>query len=293
MKIALLLKAKNTRRRKPILKIAMPSFIITLTTDFGLKDPYVAEMKAAILNINPKATVVDITHEIEKFNIRMGAYILASASPYFPKGTIHLAVVDPGVGTQRQPILIQTKHGYFVGPNNGVLALAATSQGMEHIYEITNRKLMLPKISSTFHGRAVFAPAAAHLAKGIQPEEFGPEIHEIVMPKFAEIVRRKDMLIGEVMHIDGFGNIITNFGEKEVESMKIGHIANVKLGNAWLKLKFCKTYAEVKPQKPLILIGSHNFLEISVNQGDAAEIFKIKSGDKVILCRSCSNLEAC
>jgi hypothetical protein len=194
----------------------MPSSIITLTTDFGLKDPYVAEMKAVILDINPEATVVDITHEIEKFNIRMGAYILASAFQYFPKGTIHLAVVDPGVGTQRQPILIQTKHSYFVGPDNGVLALAANSQGIEHSYEITNRKLVLPKISCTFHGRDVFAPAAAHLTKGIQPEKFGPEIHETVMPKFAKIVRRKDMLIGEVMHVDGFGNIITNFGKKKL-----------------------------------------------------------------------------
>jgi len=293
MKIALFFKAKNTRRRKSIMKIAMPSSIITLTTDFGLKDPYVAEMKAVILNIDPKATVFDITHEIEKFNIRMGAYVLASASRYFPKGTIHLAVVDPGVGTQRQPILIQTKHSYFVGPNNGVLALAANSQSIEHIYEITNQKLRLPKISSTFHGRDIFGPAAAHLAKGTQPEEFGPEIHDIVMPKFAKIIRRKDMLIGEVMHVDGFGNIVTNFGEKEVESMNIGHITNVKLKNVRLKLKFCKTYAEVKPQKPLALIGSHNFLEISINQGSAAEIFKIKSGDKITLYRSCSNLEAC
>jgi S-adenosylmethionine hydrolase len=173
------------------------------------------------------------------------------------------------------------------------LALAANSQGIEHIYEITNRKLTLPRISSTFHGRDIFAPAAAHLANETSPEEFGPEIHKIVMPKFAKVIRRKHMLIGEVMYVDGFGNIITNFGEKEVELMKIKHIANVKLGNARLKLKFCKTYAEVKPQKPLALIGSHNFLEISINQGNAAETFKIKSGDKVTLYRSCSNLEAC
>lgn len=264
----------------------MPRPIVTLTTDFGLKDPYVAEMKAVILSINPNATIVDITHEITKFNIRMGAYILASAHPYFPKGTIHVAVVDPDVGTKRRPLLIRTERNYYIGPNNGVLALAAKNQDVTHIYEITNRKLMLPKISSTFHGRDIFAPAAAHLANGTPPEEFGPETHKIVMPKFAKIIRRKHMLIGEVMHIDGFGNIITSFGEKEVEFMKIKHIANVKLRNARLKLKFCKTYAEVKPQKPLTLIGSHNFLEISINQGNAAEAFKIKSGDKVTLYRS-------
>jgi len=271
----------------------MPHQIITLTTDFGLLSSYVAEVKAVILSICPTATIVDITNEIEKFNIRMGAHILTSASPYFPKGTIHLAIVDPKVGTKRRPLLIQTKHSFYIGPDNGLLVLAANRQSIEHIYEITNQKLMLPKISSTFHGRDIFAPSAAYLANGTQPEEFGPETHEIVMPKFAKIIRRKGMLIGEVMHIDGFGNIITNFGEKEVKLMNIKHTATVKLRNARLKLKFCKTYAEVKPQKPLTLMGSHNFLEISINQGNAAETFKIKRGDKVTLYRSWSNPEAC
>ena len=264
----------------------MPRPVITLTTDFGLKDPYVAEMKAVILRICANATIVDITHEIEKFNIRMGAYILASASPYFPEGTIHLAVVDPDVGTQRQPILIQTKHAYFVGPDNGVLALAANSQGIEHIYEISNRKLMLPKISNTLHGRDIFAPATAHLANGTLPEEFGQEISEIVTPKFAKIIRRKNMFVGEAIHIDDFGNIITNFGEKELELMNARAMVNVKLGDIRQKLKLCKAYAEVEPHKPLAIIGSHNFLEISINQSSATKYFKIKVGDKVTLYRS-------
>jgi len=264
----------------------MPHLVITLTTDFGIRDPYVAEMKAVILSISPNATIVDITHEIEKFNIRMGAYILASASRYFPKGTIHVAVVDPSVGTKRLPILMQTKHSFYIGPDNGILALAAKNQEIKHVYTISNQKLMLPKVSHTFHGRDVFAPAAAHLANGTLPTEFGQEIHEIVTPEFAKIIRRKDMLGGEVLHVDGFGNIITNFGEKEVELMKIKQIVNVKLRNARLKLKFCKAYADVESQKPLALVGSHNFLEISINQGNAAEAFKIKSGDKVTLYRS-------
>jgi len=261
----------------------MPSPIIALTTDLGLRDPYVAEMKAVILSISPNATIVDVTHEIEKFNIKMGAYVLASASPYFPKGTTHVAVVDPGVGTKRHPIIIQTKHGFYVGPDNGVLVLAARSQGVEHTYEIANCKLLLPKISSTFHGRDIFAPAAAHLANGTPPAEFGPEIHEIVTPEFAKIIRRKDMLVGEVIHVDNFGNIITNLGEREIELTKVKDMVDVKLRDVRLKLKFCKAYAEVEPQKPLAVIGSHNFLEISINQGNAAEIFKIKSGDKVTL----------
>jgi S-adenosylmethionine hydrolase len=264
----------------------MPNPLVTLTTDFGLKDPYAAEIKAVILAICANATIVDITHEIEKFNIRIGAFVLASASPYFLEGTIHMAVVDPGVGTQRQPIVIQTKRDYFVGPDNGVLALAANSQGIEHVYKISNRKLMLPKISSTFHGRDIFAPAAAHLANGTSPEEFGQEISEIVTPEFAKIIGRKDMLVGEVIHIDGFGNIITNFGEKELELMNAWAMVNVKLKDIRQKLKLCKAYAEVEPHKPLAIIGGHNFLEVSINQGNAAKHFRIKSGDKVTLYRS-------
>jgi hypothetical protein len=264
----------------------MPRPIVTLTTDFGMKDPYVAEMKAVILDISPDATIIDVSHKIEKFNIRMGAYVLASVSPYFPKGTIHVAIVDPGVGTTRRPILIQTKHSYFVGPDNGVLALAARNEEIEHMRRITNQKLMLPKISSTFHGRDIFAPTAAHLANGTLPEEFGPEISKIVTPEFTKIIRRKDMLVGEVIHIDDFGNIITNFGEKELKLMNAKALVNVKLKGVKQKLKLCKSYAEVKPKKPLAIIGSHNFLEISINQGDAAKHFKIKSGDKVTLYRS-------
>ena len=142
--------------------------MITLTSDFGLKDPYVAEMKGAILTINPKATTIDVTHDVEKFNIREGAFMLASAAPYFPKGTVHLVVVDPGVGTERRAILIETKLGFFVGPDNGVLVLAAKNQGIKHIYQLTNPKFTLPNISGTFHGRDIFAPAAAHLDRGVK-----------------------------------------------------------------------------------------------------------------------------
>lgn len=277
---------KKHKKKNLHIELNMPNPIITLTTDFGLKDPYVAEMKAVILNISPNATIVDITHQIEKFNIRMSAYVLAAASLYFPKGTIHAVVVDPGVGTRRKAILIQTKQGYFIGPDNGVLTLAAKTQGIEHVYKITNPKLMLPKISNAFHGRDIFAPAAANLAKGTLPSEFGPEIHKIVTPKFARITKRKNTLTGEVIHIDGFGNIVTNFSEKELESMGIKGMINIKLKNTKLKLKLCKAYAEAEARKPLAIIGSHNFLEISINQGNAADTFKTKVGDKVILYRS-------
>ena len=261
----------------------MPTKIITLTTDFGLKDPYVAEMKAVILSISPKTKIVDITHEIEKFNIRMGAYTLAAACPYFPKGTIHVAVIDPGVGTKRKAILIQTRNSYFIGPDNGVLALAVKGRGIRHIYRMENSKFTLPKISNTFHGRDVFAPAAAYLANGISPSEFGPEIPEIVMPKFVKITKTKTNLTGEIINIDGFGNIITNLREKDLGLMGTKKMVNLKLKNTRLKLRLCKAYSEVKAQQPLVIIGSHNFLEISINRGNAAENFKIRVGDKVRL----------
>lgn len=261
----------------------MASRIVTLTTDFGLRDPYVAEMKAVILNIASNTKIVDITHQIEKFNIRMGGYILAAASSYFPDGTIHVVVVDPGVGTERKAILVQTKTSYLIGPDNGVLALAAESQGIKHIYRIENSKFMRPEASHTFHGRDIFAPVAAHLANEIPSSEFGPRISEMVMPKFAEITRRKNMLIGEAIYVDGFGNIVTNLTQKDLETMDIKKKVNLNLENTRVHLKLCKAYAEVDVGQPLAIIGSHNFLEISVNQGDAAEKFQTKVGDTVIL----------
>jgi S-adenosylmethionine hydrolase len=260
--------------------------MITLTTDFGLKDPYVAEMKAVILGIYPNAVIVDITHEVAKFNIRMGAYVLASAAPYFPEGSIHVAVVDPSVGTRRRPIVIQTRQGFFVGPDNGLLVLAAEKHGIMRIHELANPRFMLPKISSTFHGRDIFAPAAAHLMNGVKPEEFGPEIRKAVQPEFAKVTQRNGVLVGEVLHVDGFGNIITNINEKEVAQSRVKDAVSVELPSYKLRLKFCEAYWETKLHEPLALIGSHGFLEIAINQGNAAEKFKANPGDKIELSLS-------
>jgi S-adenosylmethionine hydrolase len=261
----------------------MPSKIITLTTDFGFKDPYSAEMKATILSICPNAVIVDITHEITKFNIRMGAFVLASAAPYFPEGTVHVAVVDPSVGTQRRPILIQTKRSFFVGPDNGLLVLAAEKQGIERIHELANPRFMLPKVSDTFHGRDVFAPAAANLANGKKPSAFGPEVREATKIEFAKVTGGKGGLVGEVVYVDGFGNIITNIKEKEVVQTIVKGTVSLKLAGYKLKLKFCKAYGEIKPQEPLASIGSHGVLEIALNQGNAAAKYKTKAGDRVTI----------
>ncbi|MDH5783922.1 MAG: S-adenosyl-l-methionine hydroxide adenosyltransferase family protein [Candidatus Bathyarchaeota archaeon] len=257
--------------------------IISLLSDFGLKDPYVPEMKAVILSICPEARIVDISHEIEKFNIRNGAFVLASAAPYFPKGTIHVAVVDPGVGTKRRTILIVTKRAFYVGPDNGLLMLSAQRQGINHVYHVTNKRFMLPQVSRTFHGRDIFAPTAAYLAKGHAPSESGPEINDYVVPKFAKPSLRKNVLFGEVLHIDDFGNVVTNVSMRELEKIGIkeGDRFHVKLKKDIITLKLCIAYGEVKAKQPLAIIGSHSFLEISVNQGNAARKFKVEIGEAV------------
>lgn len=257
--------------------------IITLLSDFGLKDPYVAEMKAVILSIHPQARVVDITHEIEKFNIRTGAFVLASATPYFPVGTIHVAVVDPGVGTKRRPIIIETKRSYYVGPDNGLLMLAAQKEGLGHVYHVNNPRYMLSRVSRTFHGRDVFAPVAAHLARGSPPSEFGPEIQDYAFPEFAKPHMRKGELSGEVLHIDDFGNVVTNVSADDLEKMNIreGCSLRVKLDGKTLTLKLCSAYGEVPAKTPLAIIGSNNFLEVSVNRGSAYRAFRVKIGDYI------------
>jgi S-adenosyl-L-methionine hydrolase (adenosine-forming) len=252
--------------------------MITLTTDFGLKDPYVAEMKGAILTINPNANIVDISHGVEKFNVRMGAFMLASAVPYFPKGTIHLAVVDPGVGTERRAIVVQTKQGFFVGPDNGVLMLAAQAKGIEHVYTLANPKFMVPKVSCTFHGRDIFAPAAAYLDKGVDAKVFGPEITDAVAPMFAAVERKYGSLFSEVLHVDGFGNAITNIAQNEVSAAKA---VEVNLHHISLQLTITQTYGQAKLQEPVALIGSHGFLELALNQGSFAEKYRVRAGDRI------------
>ena len=258
--------------------------IVTLMTDFGLKDPYVAEMKGVILGICPNAEIVDVSHEIEKFNIRMGAYVLASASSYFPVGTINVAVVDPRVGTERRGLCIKTARGYFIGPDNGVLVLAARTQGIKHVRVIKNAKFLLPNVSHTFHGRDVFAPIAAHLANGVNPSDIGPETRKMVIPEFAKVVKDKKRVRGEILHLDDFGNAVTNITEKDFEGLGVYRGSTLKVDGVQRRLRFCKTYGEVEVGEPLALIGSHGYLEISVNQGDASENFGFKVGDKIAFC---------
>ncbi len=263
----------------------MRAKIVTLTSDFGLKDSYVAEMRAAILGICPDAILVDITHEIEKFNVRAGAFMLASAAPYFPDGAVHVAVVDPSVGSQRRPIVIETKHGFFVGPDNGLLLLAAEKLGVIRSFEITSRRLMLPHVSSTFHGRDVFAPAAAHIVNGVNVEESGPQITDVLKPQFAQVTKSRDVIVGEVLHVDDFGNIITNIHGKDLIIFRETLVQAEFSGNIVL-MKVSNTYSDVKLHDPLVLVGSHDYVEIALNQGNAAAKFTVKAGDRVTLSKT-------
>lgn len=259
--------------------------IITLLSDFGLRDSYVAEMKATILSICPEACIVDISHEVRKFDIRMGAFLLARAARYFPKGTIHVAVVDPGVGTERRPIIIESKRSFYVGPDNGVLMLSARREGVKHVYMIKNPKYMLKEVSRTFHGRDIFSPAAAHLANGVPPSEFGPEIFNPVTPSFIEPKIFEDLVEGEVIHIDDFGNIVTNISYGKMKSLGIreGDQLTIKFRGKTFNVRLCTAYGEVQLYMPLAIIGSCGLLELSVNQGNASKYFNANIGDKIFL----------
>ena len=255
--------------------------IISLLSDFGQKDTYVAEMKAVILSINPKTIIVDISHEIAKFNIRMGAFALASAAPFFPPFTIHVGVVDPGVGTKRRPIIVETRRSLYVGPDNGLMMLAAHKEVVTDVYAIDNPKYMLSKTSNIFHGRDIFAPAAAHLSKGVKPSDFGQVVHDYIFPEFTRPYENNGELIGEVLHIDDFGNIISNISLEDLERYGIhyGDFLIIVVGSKTLKIQFCSAYGNVPVGSPLALIGSSNFLEIAVNQGNAFKVFNVKIED--------------
>ncbi|NLE04918.1 MAG: SAM-dependent chlorinase/fluorinase [Crenarchaeota archaeon] len=251
-----------------------------MTTDFGLKDPYVAEMKAVIISICPEAQIIDVTHNIEKFDVREGAYILSCIVPYFPANTIHIAVVDPGVGSKRRALVIQTKQGFLIGPDNGLLSLTAKQQEVKTIQELTNKQLMLPQVSSTFHGRDIFAATAAHLANGVLPNEFGNDVKDIMIPKFAKVFKDKEIITGEVLHIDDFGNIITNIVEKDVQNLRQTTL-QIEFPHRKTQAFFSKTYDNVKPKKVVTFLGSQNYFEIAINKGNAAKQLKVRSGDKI------------
>ncbi len=256
--------------------------IITLLTDFGIKDPYVASMKGVILNINPDCQVVDITHQIHPQDITEGAIILAHSFSYFPRGTIHLAVVDPEVGGARNPILIVTEKFFFIGPDNGIFSLALREERMKSAYVLTERRFFLPEISSTFHGRDIFAPVAGHLTLGIPPEAFGRRMDSYKTLKLPDPIIKREHLTGEVIHVDAFGNLITNIDRMTLSQFHQGRPFQIRVKKGIIST-LSKGYWEGIKGDPIALFGSWGFLEIAVQEGNAQKRLQMKKGDKVFI----------
>ncbi len=250
--------------------------VITLLTDFG--DFYPASMKGVILGISPAAIIVDISHHVPRHDVHAGAFILMACSRYFPSGTVHVAVVDPGVGTKRRAIAVMAGHGahYFIGPDNGLLIPAARSIGEFEVFEITNKKLFNTEVSSTFHGRDIFAPVGAHISKGMNICDVGRKISDYVDLDFGNGTKNGTSLDGTVIFIDEFGNIVTNIHYRIVDFQQndVMEIENKSV-------KFQRSYGFCGEGEPLALIGSHGYLEIAVNRGNASVFFDKKQGDGI------------
>ncbi len=258
--------------------------IITLTTDFGLQDAYVGSMKGVILSIHPHARIVDITHELPAHRILPAAYLLREACPRFPPGTVHVAVVDPGVGGQRTPLLLKIDDRFYVGPDNGIFGLLMVDLPLQGAWRLERREHFLHPVSNTFHGRDVFAPVAAHLAAGMPPDAFGPAASDpssLSLPAYHE---ETGTLSGQVVWIDRFGNCITNLTERVVSrwarraSFTI-HAASKKI------VKISTTYESTSEGEALALINSMGYLEVACNQARADHTLGLREGDPVILER--------
>jgi hypothetical protein len=252
-----------------------------LLTDFGLKDHYAAAMKGVMLGICAGARLVDISHEITPYAIPEAAYTLEQAWRCFPKGTVHLVVVDPGVGSARRPILVEAGGHRFVTPDNGVLTMLFESTPKHQVREITASRYFREPVSQTFHGRDVFAPAAAHLADGLQPSRLGRRINDYVRLDFAKPVRRgPKRWTGAILKIDRFGNLITNF---ESAAWKLaGQRFEIKIGTRSIT-KLARHYSEMAAGEMFAIAGSAGYLEISMDQKSAAAAVDARSGSVVEL----------
>jgi len=252
--------------------------VITLLTDFGLSDNFIGVMKGVILTLNPQAVIVDVTHNVPPQDVWTAAYLVSVSHPYFPAGTVHLAVVDPGVGTGRRAIVVETERAFFVAPDNGLLTYVLREEPVRKIIHLTESRFWLPNPSATFHGRDIFAPVAAHLSKGVPPEEMGAVIEDpVLLPLPCPQKRPNGTILAHVLHIDHFGNLITDVREEDLEGDVVIEIAGYRLDGIH------RTFADVEPGQPVAYIGSSGRLEIAIRQGNAASAFGIRRGDEFII----------
>lgn len=244
--------------------------MVTLLTDFGLEDPYVGMMKGAILSVNPAARIIDISHHVTPGAISRAAQILQETYTYFPDGTIHVAVVDPGVGTDRRAIVLVARYHFFVGPDNGIFSPIMASCQEAEVIHLSKTRYFLQHISNTFHGRDIFAPVAGHLSQGVDPFDMGPVIYDPIRLKFPLPYRKGGSLYGRIVQVDHFGNLITNIQRGELEEFLGGGIPLVRIGDQRIE-GIQSTYAQTAAGEALTLFGSSGYLEIAVNRGRASD----------------------
>ena len=266
--------------------------LVTLLTDFGLEDEYVGVMKGVILSVDPHARMVDLCHAIPPGDIRKAAWMLGISWPFFPQGTVHVAVVDPGVGSSRKLLCLAHRGQFFLAPDNGLLHFILCRIKKPRLYSITNRRYALKKISHTFHGRDILAPAAGHLSKGLNPARLGFPVRSYeTLQECLPVKTKGGTLKGVVIHLDRFGNAVTNFSVQEIR--RLGKRGKLELGvkgpgphSSGCRIRGLATsYSAVSKGKPLLVIGSRGLLEIALNRGSAAKSLRIREGDPVRLRR--------
>ena len=256
--------------------------LVSLLTDFGLKDPYVAEMKLVLIKNCPDAVLVDITHQVERHNIVEGAFLLEMAVPFFPGRTVHLAVVDPGVGSARLPVVVECRRGHvLVGPNNGLLVRAAETLGYKQAYRMENPRFLGRKVSPTFHGRDIFAVAAGKIACGVHPSEAGSKKHGLVDLPLRPLSIGAGRVECSVVHIDIFGNVIVDARSVDLREAGLAKRSRTKIrlelnrGRS-VTLRLVKAYHEVRKGELMILEGSQGYVEIAAREANAADKLRVK-----------------
>jgi hypothetical protein len=262
--------------------------IITLLTDFGTEDAYAGIIKGVILSITPSTVIIDITHHIDPQDVIQAAYVIKSSYKYFPRGTVHVMVVDPGVGSHRAIVALDMMGHIFLAPDNGVLTLIMEEGKIDSLVRVENTRYFLTPVSRTFHGRDIFAPVAAHLCKGMDIKNLGPSLdprHLVYFKIDKPSLLKTDRLVGAVVCFDGFGNCISNIDEtniKELDARGSGRRLEIKIRNTSIK-GLSPSYADTEPKQPLAIMGSFGYLEIALNQGNARRDLGIQKGDPITL----------
>ena len=252
--------------------------MITLTTDFGYRDPYIGAVKGVIQSINRDVRVEDIAHDLPKQDIVSAAFLLGGFYRYWPVGTIHLTIIDSGVGSSRLPILVETENWIFVGPDNGIFSVVYRNEEFK-VRHLTENKFFLNTSSDTFHGRDIFGPVASYLSLGVMPEEFGPEIENPVIIDHPVMNENESDLSGEIIYIDSYGNLVSNIRRLKIDEFDSGNVDGIEIET------ILKSYNSGEDGSPFFINGSSGYLEISVKNGSAEKNMDVKIGAKVMISK--------